>query len=88
MKFLHEIEDGHPLPSTGYGVLVRSVDFSLVAHGSSIAVPDANKAMSIRSSLNHYQKQNPDKLVGFRCMRRKDKKSGTYRIFFIDPAVL
>jgi hypothetical protein len=89
MLYIHNLETGHPLPSAGYGVAnIRSVDFSSVTHGSSILVADAKKAMSIRASLTHYKKRNPDKLVGFCCVSRKDKESGKHRVFFLDPKLL
>jgi hypothetical protein len=89
MIYIHDLETGHSLPSVGHGVAnIRSVDFSSVTHGSSILVADAKKAMSIRSSLNHYKNRNPDKLVGFCCVSRKDKVSGKRRVFFLDPNLL
>ena len=91
MLYVHDLETGLPLPkdSRGYGVgNIRSVDFSSVTHGSSILVADEKKAQSIRSSLNHYKRRNPDKLVGFCCVSRKDKETGKRRVFFLDPKLL
>ena len=87
MQAKYEIETGHPIPKVLMGLAsAPSVDFSSVAHGSSILVESAKKGQSIRSCLNNYKKRNPDKLVGFCCAVRKERDK--YRVFFIDPAVL
>jgi hypothetical protein len=87
MNFEHSVETGLPIPPSRAGVAnFRSVDFSSVVHGSSVLVVDRKKAYSVRSCLNHYKKRNPDKLVGFKCITRKE--GGKYRVFFVNPDLL